>query len=91
MTSATSIRVDDHRDERSLASFRPAREHDVEVGDPRVRDPGLHAVEDDLVSLAPSDGAHREDVTPGVGLRERERGDGFAARDEREISGAQLG
>ncbi len=59
------------------------REDDVEVGDPRVRDPVLRAVEDPLVAIAVRPGAHRRGVRARLGLREAERGGPLAGRAAR--------
>src|SRR6185503_8866947 len=47
-------------------------EDDVEVGDRRVADPGLLAVDHPLVAVADGAGPHRRRVRAGLGLRERE-------------------
>ena len=49
------------------------REHDVEVGDPEVRDPVLGAVDHPLVAVLDRLGEHPARVRAGLGLRQRER------------------
>ena len=61
-----------------------AREHGVEIGDAAVGDPGLGAVEHDPAVLLARAGGHRRDVRARVGLGQRERGDGLAARHARQ-------
>ena len=48
-------------------------EHDVEVGDPQVRDPVLGPVDRPLVAVERGLGQHSARIRAGIGLRERER------------------
>ena len=73
---------------RALARLAGAREHDVEVGDAAVGDPGLLAVEHVGVAVLARGARHRRDVGAGVRLGQRERRDRLAARDARQVARA---
>ena len=82
---ARSRGVDDERGHtlgrRRLAG---AREHDVEVGDAAVRDPGLGAVQDEAGAIRLRRGGDRRDVGAGFALGQRERRDLAAVGDRRQ-------
>ena len=78
---------DEGRDAARARRFAGAREHDVEVGDAAVGDPGLLAVEH--VASSPSTRAlqaMRRHVGAGLGLGQREGGDRLAARHARQVA-----
>ena len=80
------IRVDDDRGDCLGAGLvAGARENDIEVGDAAIGDPGLGAVDDPLVAFAPRARRQRRDIGPCIGLGERERGDGRARGDARQV------
>jgi hypothetical protein len=72
------------------ALVRP-REHDVEVGNAAVGDPGLGAGERPAFAVALRRGAHRLDVRAGIGLGKGEGGDLLARGGRREIARLLLG
>ena len=59
-------------------------EHGVEIGDPRVGDQRLAAVQDVAVALPPGGGRERGDVGPGAGLGHGEGGHHLARGDRPE-------
>ncbi len=66
---------------RAPGCLAGAGEDDVAIGDPAVRDPGLDAVDDVAVPVAPRRGREGGDVGAGLGLGQRERGDRPPGRD----------
>ena len=74
--------IDDERGQtlrgRRLAG---AREHDVEVGDAAVRDPGLGAVQDEAGAIGLGGGGDRRDIGARFALGQRERRDLAAVGD----------
>src|SRR4051812_46969818 len=76
---ALGVLRDDER-ARALLLAVGDREHDVEVGDRRVGDPVLRAVDDPAVAILDRGRAHRGGVRAGLGLGQRERGRPLARR-----------
>jgi hypothetical protein len=77
---ARRVGVDDEgADAARTRCFAGAGEDHVEVGDAAVGDPGLFAVEDIVVAVGARARSHGADVGAGLGLGQREGGDGLAA------------
>ena len=87
ISQSRRIGIDDERADAARARrFAGAREHHVEVGDAAVRDPGLVAVEHVGVAVFARSERHRRDVRAGFRFGQRERRDGRAVRDARQIA-----
>ncbi len=67
-----AVLLDDERASMRRVLAVGDREHDVEVGDRRVGDPVLGAVDDPLVAVADGGRAHRRRVGARLGLGQRE-------------------
>ena len=77
--------IDDERGQTLGRRRLPgAREHDIEVGDAAVRDPGLGAVQDEAGAIRLRRGGDRRDVGAGFALGQRERPDLAAVGDRRQ-------
>ena len=89
---ARRVRLDQEgREPAGAGRLAGAGEDDVEVGDAAVRDPGLHPVEPDVAgAVGDGGGGERGDVGAGLGLGEREGGDGLARGDGRQDAALQL-
>ena len=72
----------------NLIAFQ-AREHCVEIGNPRVGDPRLDAVKPVRRAAAGGARGHRCGIGSCIGLRERKGGNGFARRHLRQIPALQ--
>ena len=88
---AGRIRIDDEcRDAARARRFAGACEHDVEVGDAAIGDPGLLAIENEVVGVGTGRAGHRRNVGTSVRLGQRKRRDRLAAGDAAEITFALL-
>ena len=75
-----SVSAGTRKQEMPFALVRGARHHLVEVGMAAVRGPGLRAVDDVVVAVAPGAGPHRRRVGAGVRLGEAVGAEQLAGR-----------
>ncbi len=85
------IRIDDERRQSARARrLAGPGKHDVMVGDPAIGDPGLGAVDPNMIrSVRDGRGRHGRHVGARLLLRERESGDGFASGHRRQVARLQ--
>ena len=77
-------------DAAGAGRFAGTGEDHVEVGNAAVGDEGLLAVDHVVAALGPRRGGHGGDVRAGLGLGQREGGDGGALGDARQIAAPEL-
>ena len=77
-------------DAAGAGRFAGTGEDHVEIGNAAVGDESLLAIEHVVAALGPRRGRHGGDVGAGLGLGQREGGDGGALGDARQIAALEL-
>ena len=77
-------------DAAGAGRFAGTGEDHIEIGNAAVGDEGLLAVDHVVAALGPRRGGHGGDVRAGLGLGQREGGDGGALGDARQIAAPEL-